>query len=325
MNNGDFARLPSIIGRRDPYFHTALFAGIDQLLTDRQDHEIPRLAPLAEDQNAYVRGIFKALCKHADGLTSAAIEHLDRYGTGERFDGFRRMCARAWSLFLKLPWLGEVRALSASSAEILQFWDTPKIPSDILPAISSWRDRSGVRHKLVNAEEAREFLDAVYGREAVSIFDACPHPAIKSDYFRLGWLAEHGGLYIDSDETMVERFPEVAPLLAGRLVLRFYSNQPTGHFINGLIAAPKGSRTMMRAFEEATRRIRANPNAHVLTLAGPGMLTDVLIAEADHLEEVAVVTNAFMLRNVLRGVNARYKRDPRSWHVWQAARSGAGA
>ena len=327
VRNRQWGRLTGILGKQDPYPHTALFAGVDVLLSEGRDAEIPNLAPLQEGNNAFVRAMFKALCKHAEGRTDAAIEQFDRYGSGDRFDGYRRMCARAWSLFLKLPRLPEVSPLPAKPPEIVQFWDKKNVPSDVMRGVQGWRDGSGLSHRLFDAEQAREFLGAHFSPEAVQIFDRCPHPAIQSDYFRLGWLALNGGLYIDADEAVVPEFKKIAPLLAGRLVLRFCTNQPDGHFLNGFIAAPQGSPVMSAAFEEATRRLSKDMESHVYALSGPGMLTDVVLAELSKgpFDQLALLTHSTTKRLVAKGINARYKADGRSWHTWQAERNQGAA
>ena len=319
-----FDVLPQLIGRADPFTYSALFAGIDHLLTEGEDHLIGRLEPLAEGRNAFERGIYKALRKHASGRTDAACAHLERYGAGERFDGFRRMCARAWSVFLNLPRCSSAGQATKEAPDILQFWDTPEVPADVAKGIATWRSLPGGRHLLFDEHRAREFLHETYGIECARIFDLCPHPAIKSDYFRLGWIASQGGMYVDADEAMLDGFSDIAGQFANRLVLRFYSNQATGHFINGLISAPAGSPTIVAAFEEASRRITKNPDAHVLTLAGPGMLTDVVLSQFKRgvLEDAIVMTNGFVRRKVLVGLDASYKSDERSWHNWQAERKG---
>lgn len=38
------------------------------------------------------------------------------------------------------------------------------------------------------------------GPHHLSAYERCHHPAMKSDYFRLCFIARHGGFYVDADE-----------------------------------------------------------------------------------------------------------------------------
>ena len=320
-----FGHLPTIVGRQDPFPSGALFSAVDRLMTDGQDALIPELATLAEGQNAFDRGVFKALCRHAEGDTQAAITHLNRYGEGDRFGPFRRMCARAWALFLQMPRLADAPPPGTAGPEILQYWDHTEPPSDVSMAISAWQ-RFADAHHLLDATTARAFLTETYGTDAGRIFDLCAHPAIQSDFVRLGWLAHNGGLYVDADARMAQDFAAHWPRFADRTVLWFYTHAAKGHFTNGIISAPAGSPLMLAAFEETGRRISDDPDGHVYRLGGPGMLTDVVLATAarGELSNAFVMTTDYVRRNVMTQIDAAYKADERSWHNWQRDRYGDG-
>ena len=314
-----FQRLPSIVGRSDPFPAGALFCGIDRLLTDGDDALVPELSILDRDQNAFEHAVFTALCRHAEGDTEGAIALLRRHGDDDRFDPFRRMCARAWALFLSLPRLCRSEASTGQGPAIVQYWDQAEPPSDVAKAIRDWRDLSPARHRLLDAASARAFLVETYGSEAARIFDLCEHPAIQSDFVRLGWLARHGGLYMDADACMARDFPTHWPHFGGKTVLWFYSHAAKGHFTNGIISAPAGSPLMLASFKEAGRRISEDPQGLVYRLGGPGMLTDMALASAERgeLSDTVVMTTDHVRRHVMTQIDAAYKADDRSWHNWQ--------
>lgn len=317
----DFDRLPRIVGDRDPFESTALFTCIDALMADGDERLVPRLAPLAARLGPFERAIFDALCLFVSGNAEQALCDLDHHGSGDRFESFERMSARAWSLFLRLPRLEDLAPRPASRVGIVQFWDNPSPPDDLAAEFEHWRADSTLPYRLFDAATARAFLAETYGAMAGALFDACPHPAIKCDYFRLGWLARHGGIYVDADEGMAEGFVNTLPKLASRLVVQFTSHRPNAYFNNAFIAAPAGgSATVRAAFEEATRRLSRGTDGHPFTLAGPGVFTDMLIDRArdGQLEDAAVIGKTFLNRHLLRGIDARYKNDSRNWPVWFA-------
>lgn len=89
---------------------------------------------------------------------------------------------------------------------IVQFWDSPDPPEDIRAAMAGiQRDNPGFSYHLECDESARAFINTHYGQEITALYDACPHPAMRSDFWRLCYLHVQGGIYIDAD--VVSRAP----------------------------------------------------------------------------------------------------------------------
>ncbi|MEM9059903.1 MAG: hypothetical protein AAGD13_05530 [Pseudomonadota bacterium] len=320
---GRIASAARVVGSRDPFVDGALWHSIDELMEAREFDRLPSLAPLADLRPAYDQAIFAALCLLASGGLVAAREALDRIGADERFDGFQRMCARAWSCFLTMERFASDDPGQGAAPDLLQFWDDTAVPDDMRSLIDEWRTLAGSKHLLIHEPTARDFLRKIYGEDAVRTFDLCPHPAIKADYLRLGYLAEHGGLWIDADSHRHGNFERLWPAFAGKTVLWF--NTRTGHWLNGFIAAPAGSPLMRRAFEDATHRIQANPEDHPYALAGPGLLTDTVLwmVRSNATGPIENMTTAFVSRNVLRQADTRYKRSGGRWQDLTARREAA--
>ena len=88
---------------------------------------------------------------------------------------------------------------------LVQFWDKgADVPHDVAECIASWEqliyDVPGLTRVMFNDDTAREFIGDELTSEHVAAFDACRHPAMRCDYFRLCFLLQHGGFYVDADD-----------------------------------------------------------------------------------------------------------------------------
>lgn len=86
---------------------------------------------------------------------------------------------------------------------IVQFWnDMAKLPKDVSECIDTWRklERQGFEFLLFDEQQAKDFIGQILGSRHVKAFDACYHPAMQSDYFRLCYILIEGGCYVDTDD-----------------------------------------------------------------------------------------------------------------------------
>ncbi|WP_127786343.1 glycosyltransferase family 32 protein [Rhodovarius crocodyli] len=86
-------------------------------------------------------------------------------------------------------------------ARIVQFWDDETPPPDVLECMESWR-ATGLPIQRFSEASARAFMAEIYPPQMLQAFDACPHPASKSDLLRLAALYHGGGLYVDADDRL---------------------------------------------------------------------------------------------------------------------------
>ena len=95
---------------------------------------------------------------------------------------------------------------------VLQYWDSVDVPEDVMSNIlyNSELFRSG-RSYLFDDSSARNFINVIYGNRALSAYDYCHHPAMKSDYFRLCYLYACGGVYIDADNVLCGPIEQIEP------------------------------------------------------------------------------------------------------------------
>ncbi|MCF2525423.1 glycosyltransferase [Bradyrhizobium sp. G127] len=89
---------------------------------------------------------------------------------------------------------------------IVQFWhDLTACPADIHQCISSWTrwTARGFEHRLFDEISAKAFIRNSLDARHEQAFERCYHPAMQSDYFRLCYLWEEGGFYVDADDVCI--------------------------------------------------------------------------------------------------------------------------
>lgn len=302
----------------DPFGDGALWDAVDAAVERGTYAEIAALEPLARLRPEFDRALFSALRRFDPGAPDDALTALRDLGADDRFPPFKRMCARAWATFLEMPRFDPGGAPAAPPPPVLQFWDSETVPSDVAALIEDCRQTTSPYHTLLHEAGARRFLREAYGTGATEVFDLCPHAAVKADYLRLGWLATHGGVWIDADTRLLPDFRGTWPAMAGQTVLWF--NTLTGHWLNGFLAVPAGSPLMVACFERATRQIRRNPDRHPYALAGAGVLTRTIneMWRAGTLTDAANLTTRAIGR-LMRQVDAAYKK---AGATWQRQRDG---
>jgi mannosyltransferase OCH1-like enzyme len=159
----------------------------------------------------------------------------------------------------------------------------------------------GVAFRLFDDESAAAFIRARYGSQETAAFERCRHPAMRSDYLRMCFLLQEGGLYVDADDVLLgggweDAFrrgtlkvqPLCYDLAASGMVsaaeLRRADLPTDGRIFyvnNNPIAAPAGHPVLRRALARSTRRLLADePEPEIQSTTGPGNLTAALAAHA---------------------------------------------
>jgi hypothetical protein len=169
---------------------------------------------------------------------------------------------------------------SAIPPRILQYWDKPVSPPDVQVMIASWRSTEGFSHRLVDDSEARAFLDGRFGARVREAYDRITHVCGKSDLFRLAWLYEHGGIYVDVDER--RHGPLVALLPAhSDLVLTWSRGIGSSCVNNWFIAVAPRHRLIGKALQMAISRVEicitANIKMNTWQQTGPGVMSTVVL------------------------------------------------
>ena len=191
---------------------------------------------------------------------------------------------------------------------LVQFWDAPEIPSDVRRCMGSWcvLERRGFVHRVFDDVQARQYIEHHFTEGHLRAFDRCHHPAMRSDYFRLCFIARHGGFYVDADEVfqgvdceslMHDSRLKLQPLCydsaSDSMVQALDFTRPgacspswTMYVANDPLIAPPCHPVVLSALTRATERLldhsAGRPDIQVTT--GPGNLTTCLIEHALTLE-----------------------------------------
>jgi hypothetical protein len=168
---------------------------------------------------------------------------------------------------------------------LLQFWHDPEPPADVLAVMQSWpRLNPALEPARFDEWSARGFLAAEGGSDLAALFDACHHPAMQADLFRLVFLHRHGGLYVDADERCRRPVPDLIGRMNNLAIAAPYSDELPFYVNNAILLAEAGSPVLALALEEARRGIAASLAAgkrpSIWNHTGPGALTRAIARHA---------------------------------------------
>lgn len=85
--------------------------------------------------------------------------------------------------------------------QILLFWHDAIPSGEVQKSIDKIRQyNDGYQVILFNEQSAGEFIQRHYGQDLYRLYERrCVHPSMKSDLFRMCYLALNGGVYVDID------------------------------------------------------------------------------------------------------------------------------
>ena len=227
---------------------------------------------------------------------------------------------------------------------LAQFWDdASSVPDDVQACLDSWAplEIAGFERVLFDDASARRFIEERFSTRHVLAFDRCRHPAMRADYFRLCFILQVGGLYVDADDEYMGG--DVESLVAGdqlRLQALCYDiasdsmvdvthaledNATEGRIFyvnnNPLIAA-SGHPIIAGALERSTALLldMDDANRDIQSLTGPGNLTASLVAHAVRQDEAGVARDFELLTNwdsvAVSKWPLTYRVDRRNWRNW---------
>ena len=201
---------------------------------------------------------------------------------------------------------------------LVQYWDTPNVPPDIIELMSSWREiYTDLDYKLFNDDTAKSFLKdrcTIHVSEAYARSD---HPAQKSDLFRLAWLFAYGGYYVDADDRCIGRIDGQVPSHSELIVYQ----EEYGTIGNNFIAAVPQHPVIGRALEAAAAAINRGDRDVVWLSTGPGLLTRALVQSLTDrsqslnswLDRITILDRWAMSKFMNAHCASMYKRTDRHW------------
>ena len=233
------------------------------------------------------------------------------------------------------------RQSDAIPRTLVRYWHDPhRVPVDVRKCLDSWEPLrgEGFSMRMFDDASARAYIAERYGPREVAAFERCRHPAMRSDYLRMGFVLAEGGLYVDADDVLVgdgwnEVFRngmlKVQPLCydvrGGGMVaaaeLRRADLPTEGRIFyvnNNPIAAPAGHPVLRRALARATETLLGDhPAPEIQSTTGPGNLTASLAAYAHEALARGVQLDFELLLDWESAAatcwNLAYRADDRNW------------
>lgn len=176
---------------------------------------------------------------------------------------------------------------------VVQFWDSPDPPDDVRAAMDGLRAiNPDFTFQLECDASARAFIQDHYGAEITALYDACPHPAMRSDFWRLCHLNLKGGIYIDADVVARAPLTDITRGTDFRTLLSYSVGSPWC-LDNDVLIQEAGHPLMRHIMETMFQRVRhvleTGSFENVWVSTGPGAMvvgTMNWIARALHGHEI---------------------------------------
>ena len=203
--------------------------------------------------------------------------------------------------------------------------------------------KQGFKRLLFDDYGARRLISERLGRRYVAAFDRCHHPAMRCDYFRLCYMFECGGFYVDADEfyqgadcqTMLcDNTLKIQPLCYDQLTDTMVETEvflPSGadspnwifYLNNNPLLAPAGHPVLRLALARSTRLLLRNGRIRVdiQSTTGPGNFTASLVRHAID-SDLGGKTRDFSLLTNWETISVSrwplsYREDDRNWRLWR--------
>ena len=200
---------------------------------------------------------------------------------------------------------------------IVQFWDSPDIPDDIARLMKSWDRCEGFEHRIFNDHTALAFIEDHCTAKVLKAFRMANHPAMRSDIFRLAYLAVSGGVYVDADDLCRHDIGEL--LSPGFELILMQENLAS--IGNSFIAAVPGHPCVEFILSMIVDWLLEKQGNNVWFLTGPGALSSGFcryyrqqLGRARLPAGVRVVTVYSLYAFISPHIPCRHKNDERHWN-----------
>ena len=205
--------------------------------------------------------------------------------------------------------------------QVMQYWDKPEPPQEVVGLISSWKDTPGIAHHQFNRQLALEWLGIKLGPDWQHAFRAARSPAEESDFFRLTWLMLEGGLYVDCDDRLIGDLTEVFQRYKGLTVIV----EGVRSIANNVIFAPPLHPAIVWAAHAARTALLERHSDNTWMKTGPGLMTRAvawyLTEGPDQTPDINFVPQHALGSWITVHVPLPYKKTNR---YWNAKASGTG-
>ena len=201
---------------------------------------------------------------------------------------------------------------------IVQYWDSPDVPKDIIEISNSWINLNGeYKYIRFSKETAHAYLKIKGMTDVAAALVRANEPAMQADVFRLAYLFQEGGFYADADDRCLVPLSE---WVQGGEALVLYQ-EDIGSIGNNFIGARPANPVIGLALRNVVAAINRGDSDLVWLLSGPGLLTRAL---ATHLSEspgewqskmksIRVLDRHELLASVAIHCLANYKHTALHW------------
>lgn len=200
--------------------------------------------------------------------------------------------------------------------KIVQFWDKD-IPDDVEAITRNWAN-SGHQYQLFNERSAHKYILGNLGSTYAAVFLRCSHPAMKADFFRLAYLANEGGIYVDADECLsgnIDHYLEELNVSNDTLVCT-YAHERVAN--NNFLICKRFNQFICKCLQLAVENIMMHPQYPIWRSTGPGILGMAIVwhLRCFGIEETlcSIRLDRSVWNNTIRKVDdLGYKNDSRDW------------
>lgn len=274
--------------------------------------------------------------------TSPEVRHFDPVEIAED-DRERSRYMRRLIQQPDRPRLG--RRTSHLPRVLVQFWDPiDAMPADVRECLESWRplEARGFERVLFDDRSAAQFISEHFGRRHLDAFARCGHPAMRSDYFRLCFLAKIGGFYVDADDVYQGGECEylfhddrlkLQPLCydserdemveSGRFTVSDVDSPSWTFYVNNNpLIAPPSHPVIRLALERSTTRLerQVREDRDIQSITGPGNITASLVRHALAADAARRPLDFTIVEGWDEVAVSRwplsYRFDERNWRLW---------
>ena len=226
---------------------------------------------------------------------------------------------------------------------IVQFWDNlNRLPSDVRECIETWSqlEEQGFERLLFDKQQAGDFINRKLGIRYKRAYDNCYHPAMQSDFFRLCYIFEMGGCYIDADDVyngaqiqhlFSDERLKIQPLcydmsthmMVPPSIFTKHGGNVTSwifYFNNNPLIAGSGHPVIERALIQATLSLEKdllNGLPEIQSATGPGNLTKSIfdaVTKNGEIEETLLLLSSW--EDIAKSRwELSYRNDARNWRL----------
>lgn len=205
--------------------------------------------------------------------------------------------------------------------EIVLFWHDKQLPRDIEESIRKIKEVN-IDYSVIlfHADEAYDFIKLHYGYDLGYLFKhRCIHPVMQSDLFRLCYLLQKGGVYIDIDVECYDRLENIFAYQDFDCFL-FYALGNPCCVENGFIACVPNNQIIAACLERIQRHLTEKRSFNnIWDCTGPGVFSIVILeflmkkiisneSFISPLEKLKLVSNN-VAKRAFTHVELNYKRS----------------